>query len=80
MLVWVKKKVRTQLHLLDLSTDQRLSPTFSYLIFLASSLLIVVEDVVADVVLRLPDQQPGAFLHVVASSAGGHHPSQQEEH
>lgn len=55
-------------------------PHNSYLVLLASSLLIVVKDIVADVVLRLSDQQPGSFLHVVPSAAGCHHHSQQEEH
>lgn len=52
----------------------------AHLILLAPSLLVVVEDVVADVVIRLADKQPRSFPDVVASPTGGHGHSQQQQH
>lgn len=50
------------------------------LVLLAPSLLVVVEDVVADVVFRLADKQPRSFPDAVASPTGGHGHSQQQQH
>lgn len=50
------------------------------LVLLASSLLVVVEDVVADVVFRLADKQPRSFPDVAASPTGGDGHSQQQQH
>lgn len=48
----------------------------THLVLLASSLLVIVEDVVADVVFRLADKQPRSFPDAVAAPTGGHSHSQ----
>lgn len=55
-------------------------PPQTHLVLLAPSLLVVVEDVVADVVFRLPDEQPRSLPDVVASPTGGRGHSQQQQH
>lgn len=52
----------------------------THLVLLAPSLLIIVEDVVADVVLRLANKQPRSFPDAVAPPTGGHSHSQQQQH
>lgn len=55
-------------------------PPQTHLVLLAPSLLVVVEDVVADVLFRLPDKQPRSFPDVVASPTGGRGHGQQQQH
>lgn len=70
------KDVRTDPNLFDLED----SGGQAHLVLLAPSLLVVVEDVVADVVLRLADKQPRSFPDAAAPPTGRHSHSQQQQH
>lgn len=75
----------TDLSLITLRKSNRAAaaavrPPQTHLVLLAPSLLVVVEDVVADVIFRLPDKQPRSLPDVVASPTGGGGHSQQQQH
>lgn len=52
----------------------------AHLILLTTSLFVVVEDIVADVVFRFSDEQTCAFLDLMPSPTCGHCHSQEEQH